>query len=253
MYEPDAIPTDMLDPISRVVDKVRRVVPEVESTKFMLVGAYCRDLIHAALGYTSRTRRTNDLDLALGLRSWSSYDKIAREFRKVGDTGIRFHIAGIDVDVLPFGPVEDPVGTVVPPSRGESLSVWAFEEIHTAALPRPLPGSAAIMLPSVPGYAAAKLMAWLDRSAYGEYKDAPDLALVLQWYTESAQIEERLYVGDGVVVQAEGFDLTLASAHQLGIDIRVLIGPRRLAELLQRWPGNLRLLVAEFQSSSIPG
>jgi predicted nucleotidyltransferase len=184
----------------------------------MLVGASCRDILHLSLGHTFATAATQDLDVALALSSWDAFHSIAAKFPSVGDTGIRFRIAGVDVDLLPFGAIEDPQGTVEPPSRREAMSVWAFEEIFASSLPLQLSPTIAIRLPTVAGFAAAKLGAWLDRSAWLETKDASDLALILYWCVESTYAGDRLYdtsEGNDVLI-AEDSDLPLAAAHLLG-------------------------------------
>ena len=75
------------------------------------------------------TTATLDLDLALALSSWDAYRSLGSTFPRVGSTGIRFRIAEFDVDLLPFGDIEDPQGIVDPRACDETLSVWAFEEI----------------------------------------------------------------------------------------------------------------------------
>ena len=147
----------------------------------------------APWGTRSRPRPPSDLDLALALTSWNAYRTLAAAFPRIGDTGIRFRIADVNVDLLPFGEIEDPQGVVQPPSRRETLSVWAFEEIFAASLPLVLSPTLTVRIPTVAGYAAAKLGAWLDRSAWLETKDAADLALILYWYAESADANRRLY------------------------------------------------------------
>ena len=44
------------------------------------------------------------------------------------------------------------------------MSVWAFAEICAASLPLPLGAVGTARIPSVPGFAAAKPGAWLERS-----------------------------------------------------------------------------------------
>jgi len=84
----------------------------------MVVGAWCRDIWHHAFGHEFRTVATQDLDLAIAVESWTTFTSIAGSFPRVGDSGIRFLIAGVKVDVLPFGAIEDPVGTAEPtPAR----------------------------------------------------------------------------------------------------------------------------------------
>ncbi len=251
MFDPAEVPTGVLYPVQRVVDALLGAVPEIDTSEVMLVGAVCRDAMHAALGHEFATRATRDLDLALALRSWAAYQAITAAFPRVTDTGICFRIAGLDVDLLPFGDVEDPTGTVEPPSRGETLSVWAFEEIYGAALSIGLPNGRTIQIPTVPGYAAAKLGAWLDRSSHGEFKDATDLALVLYWCGESAALADRLYETptEQAILQDESFDLARASARLLGTDVVTVIGADRQSELLARWPGNRVTLTRELRTS----
>ena len=214
----------------------------------MVVGAVCRDLHHDALGHRFAATATHDLDLALALHSWGAFHALATTFSRIGDTGIRFRIADVTVDLLPFGAIEDPDGAAQPPTRNQTLSVWAFREIFAAALPLSLPTGLTVRLPTVAGYAAAKLGAWLDRSEWLEAKDAADLALVLYWYGESASVQDRLYEteqGNEILV-AESTDLQLAASRLLGRDISATIGRARLAELLARWPGDLQLLLREL-------
>ena len=154
---------------------------------------------------------------------------MAASFPRVGHSGIRFRIADVAVDLLPFGDIEDPAGTATPPVRGGALSVWAFTEIFAAALPLLLPSGPTVKVPTVAGYAAAKLGAWLDRSQWLEAKDAADLALVLYWYIESSSLQDRLYDAEegSAVLVAESTDLPLAAARLLGQDISNTIGIAR--------------------------
>ena len=126
--------------------------------------------------------------------------------------------------------------------------MWAFEEIFADALPLTLSRTVTIRLPTVAGFAAAKIGAWLDRSDWLETKDAADLALILHWHAESADVHDRLYetpIGSELLL-VEGADVPLAAAHLLGADIAATIGAVRLTELLARWPGEAEQLVREL-------
>ncbi len=73
-------------------------------------------------------------------------------------------------------------------------------------------------------------------------------ALVLYWYSESSAVQNRLYdepYGNDILI-AESTDVPLAAARLLGRDVRETIGADRMRELLERWPGDLRLLVREL-------
>lgn len=179
MRELGAVPAEIIGPISSVVADALPHVNELRSDQIMVVGAWCRDIWHHALGHRFRTAATQDLDLALAVDSWSVFDAIATAYPSVGDSGIRFLVAGMRIDVLPFGEVEDPVGITEPPTRAEGMSVWAFTEVFARSTRLDLGEVGTIRIPTVPGYAATKLAAWLDRSEWNETKDASDIALAL--------------------------------------------------------------------------
>jgi predicted nucleotidyltransferase len=245
--------------VSRACGPEREVLAQVVSAALphasglapdhiMVVGATCRDLLHSALGHTSPNTATRDVDLALALSSWTAYRSLAAAFPRVGDSAIRFRIAGVDVDLLPFGGVEEPTGMVDPPARHAPFSVWAFEEIFNGALRLPLTPQLTVRLPTVAGFAAAKMRAWLDRSEWYEAKDARDLALVLHWYARSGQVADLLYEtesGNAILIR-EGADLTLAAAHLLGSDVADALGSDRQRELLEDWPGDIEFLIREL-------
>jgi predicted nucleotidyltransferase len=243
-----------LDPIARVVEAMREQAPEINSDEIMLVGAWCRDTLHAVLGHDFDTSATRDVDLALALSGWEIYERLADAFPRAGTSGVGFQITGLVVDLLPFGELENPTGSIVPPTRGEVISVWAFAEIFQDSSLLPLGPSLAIRCPTVPGYTAAKLAAWLDRSEWGEARDANDLALSVYWYAESKQIEGRLYdTPEGQqVLLAEEADVPRAAARLLARDVSAMVGPDRLNELIQRWPGDFDMLVRNFTLKTGP-
>src|SRR5262245_65238016 len=102
------VPAGFLDPIARVVEAALATTDELTPDHVMIVGASCRDILHRASGQSFPTTATRDLDLALALSSWDAYNAIAASFTRVGNTRIRFRISNTDVDLLPFGEVEDP-------------------------------------------------------------------------------------------------------------------------------------------------
>jgi len=141
-------------------------------------------------------------------------------------------------DLMPFGAVEDPPGTVTPAARNEPMSVWGFAEVFEHALPLELPSGSGIRIPTVAGYTALKLTAWLDRSVNGEYKDALDIAAALFWYANSTEVETRLYEsehGQDLLLREE-YDLVAAAARLLGEEVADVAGPTRVSELAARWP-----------------
>jgi len=161
---PDAVVTGLL-----------RQTSSLRAQDIMIVGAHCRDILRSASGQDSGLRTTEDVDFGLALADWAAYDELTRGLEPAGNTGIRYQIADVPTDLMPFGDLENPSGTVTP-ARREPISVWGFSEIFHASRPLPLPNAGTIRIPTIAGYAALKLVAWLDRSAWGTYKDASDIA-----------------------------------------------------------------------------
>ncbi len=204
----------------------------------MLVGAGCRDILHSALGHDFALRATRDIDLGLAIASWTTYDRLTSNLRPIDSTGIRYTIADVPVDLIPFGGIEIPPGTATPASRKEPINVWGFNEAFRAAHSLPLPHAGAIRIPTIAGYTALKLEAWLDRSAFGDYRDASDIATAMYWYLHSSDIADFLYETPAgqLLLQSEELDERAAAARALGQDVISLIGPDRHIELAHRWP-----------------
>jgi predicted nucleotidyltransferase len=226
------------------------------SGEVMLVGAHCRDILQSAFGHDFPLRATSDIDLGLAMANWAAYAELTERLTAVGSTGVRFWIARTAADLMPFGPVEDPPGTVTPSTRREPISVWGFAEVFAAALRLELPTAGAIRIPTAAGYAALKLAAWLDRSAYGEYKDAADIATVIYWYSKSSAVENYLYQtehGQDLLVQEE-LDDAAASGRVLGEHIAEIIGPERVTDLAGRLSGPSTSLLGHYMTvTNAPG
>jgi len=111
MRDLSGTPEEFLSPITNVVEAILAHANQLRSEDVMVVGAWCRDIWHDALGHTFATAATRDLDLALALASWEAYEAVAEAFPSVEGAGIRFRIAGINVELLPLGEIEDPRGS----------------------------------------------------------------------------------------------------------------------------------------------
>jgi predicted nucleotidyltransferase len=234
-----------LDVVDRVTTELMAKSERLRSGEVMLVGAHCRDILQSAFGFGFPLRVTSDIDLGLAVANWAAYDELVTKLRPAGNTGIRFQVGQTIADLMPFGSVEDPPGTVAPATRREPISVWGFAEVFAAALELRLPNAGTIRMPTAAGYAALKLAAWLDRSAFGEYKDASDIATVVYWYSRSPAVATRVYEtvqGQELLVE-EGLDDSATAARLLGVDIADLIGAERLSEIVERWPGSPRGLL----------
>jgi predicted nucleotidyltransferase len=240
---------------------VRQVIEELRSLStidpddIMVVGASCRDILHAAHGHDFPLRGTTDVDVAIALPAWAPFEQLTQRLKPTGSTGIRYLVGSIPVDLMPFGGVEDPEGTVMPARRTEDMDVFGFSEVFAQALKLPLAEELQIRIPSSAGYCALKLSAWVNRSVDHEFRDGPDIAAVVYWYSESKAIETRLYEteeGVGILLSTSA-DRLLASATLLGRDLAAEIGPERVRDLEERWPTPVRhQLAGELGHETLP-
>ena len=226
----------LLEPIMIVVEELEAAVG-LEPDCVLVVGAGCRDILHAALGHTFEVRATNDVDLGIAVNDWTVSERIEAKFPRTGTNGIRYRVGGIAVDVMPFGAIEDPDGIAHPAPRGEDLVVFGFQDVYERAVRLALPGGAVVRVPQPAGYAALKMRSWIDRSVYGEDKDAKDLALCTFWYQESTVVHNRLYETDAgfEILSAADWDVPVAAARLLGVDVAHQLTPANHDDLLQRW------------------
>lgn len=191
----------------------------VDPDNLMLVGARCRDLLHLELGGDTPLRGTDDIDVGVSVASLEDYRRITQSFRHTGATAARFNVGEFVVDIMPFGAIEEPSGTVSVGSSRGSFSVEAFQSIWTVAERVPVDTVGSIRVPRASGYAVLKAHALADRSQRYEYKDADDLVAVLAWYRESSVIHDEVYGTTWGVESLEraDFDLPAATAQLLGI------------------------------------
>lgn len=224
----------------RLLDDVAEAVHQlvsragVDPAGIMLVGARCRDAIHSALGRTTPTRQTDDLDLGIAIASWQQFERIGETFPSIRDNDIAYRIADLPVDIVPFGTVaEDPRGLTRPAPREEDIVVFGFREVFDRAASLELASGESIRLPQPEGYTLLKVRAWADRSP--DDKDAKDLAVALDWYAESNDVLDRLYGDDIDVAELYGFDLAQGAAGLLGGDVRRQLDPEDADDLAARF------------------
>lgn len=234
--------------VAPIVEELAEIVPP---DQILLVGARCRDLLSWGFGCGAPRRSTNDTDVAVALQEWDQFARIREKFPPAGHTGHRFTIAGIPTDVVPFGGVEGPPGISSRPPGNEPLNVHGFRDVYDRAEELPLTEAVHIRIPRPDGYAVLKSHAWLDRAARNEYRDGPDLALAVYWYSEDI---DRLYTLENAwAMELYDFNLRLAAAGLLGRDMRNGLSPGEAALLATRLSVADRDLLANNFGVGAPG
>ncbi|MGW6422694.1 hypothetical protein ACWF82_08460 [Nocardia sp. NPDC055053] len=245
MFDPQRIGIQSLGLVDRVVEALVSNSGATD-TSFMVIGAHCRDLLHASFGRTDLLRSTSDIDVGVAVAGDAEYQRIVSAFPPSGTTEIRYSIAGVSVDVVPFGEIEDPTGTTVLPGRKDSLDVFGFREVFSLSEVVQLPSGNQVRIPTPAGYTALKLKAWCDRSINGEYKDAADIATACSWYQEDVDVRASLYGQRTDLLLRAEVDVDVASLYLLGEEMSAVLGSNRVAELSAAWLRTNRELLAEY-------
>ncbi|MBX9472981.1 hypothetical protein [Microcella sp.] len=240
---------DLTTPLGVVLAEMDAVLEH--PVDLLAIGAEARDILASQLSPDLRLVATTDVDLVLAVDDWRQYADTFAGLTPFGPRGMMFTVAGVRVDIIPFGPVEDPPGSIRPPWMNEPFSVGALRPVFDTATPMTLPEAWRLTcrVPTVAGFAALKLHAWLERSALGETKDAGDFGVALAWFVSDATTMERLALQHSHLVRAPEFDLHAAAGHLLGRDIAELLGPGLATELHTRWSHDSRAHMARLLSS----
>jgi len=216
-------------PAADVVRELSLRLPATE--RLMLIGAEARDIIHHLRGHTFSYVASSDVDIVVALGDWTQYTTLTAAYTRLGDTQYRFRVSGYPVDIIPFGDIEEPSGRLTHPQRNDEFDVFGMSAVHFAADQLSFGAGMDCLIPTPQGYASLKLKAWVDRSAWGEYKDGLDIGLALFWHLNDDAFGAALWDSDPAVVQECGFDIDLACAMKLGMLIGSTLGPKDAAVL----------------------
>jgi predicted nucleotidyltransferase len=197
---------------------------------FFLAGATARDLLlHHAYGIDTG-RKTHDVDLALMVPDWATYETIREHLIASGkfsaDTKEKQHMTFdnmLPIDLIPFGAIEKDERSIAWPPEGDFvMNVLGFEEAYANTQVVQLPDGEHIHTVSLPALAVLKLFAWKERRFTKFRSDAHDLHVILVNYLDAGN-HDRLYTDAAHLLDEPDFDYTLASAFLLGQDMHQLL------------------------------
>ncbi|MBP0594495.1 nucleotidyl transferase AbiEii/AbiGii toxin family protein [Paraburkholderia sp. LEh10] len=212
-------------------------------TPFVVAGATARDLILWHVYGIQAGRATRDVDVAVCAVSWESYEALIGEL--VSNEGFqrddraahrlllgRGDASGtIPLDLVPFGDIEAPEGSIAwPPEGAWILTVLGFREAVDTAVQVEVEADVVVPVVSLAALTLLKLIAWKDRRQQ-ENKDAADLLLILRNYLWAGN-GERMWTDAADLMEAYGFDDSTASCALLGRDARNVALPATREKLL---------------------
>lgn len=189
----------------------------------MVTGATARVLLLENVYGLSTGKATQDVDFAVMVENWDSYDSIVDgicsnpDFRRDPKQHQRIHGPGNTwLDLIPFGGVELRDRTISwPPEYDFTMSVRGFREAYADSIAILVNDRLQVPVVSPVGLLLLKLFAWRDRHVSSPGKDAPDIAYILRHFAR-IESEERLFDEHLEVLEIVDYDIDLAAAHVLG-------------------------------------
>lgn len=220
--------------------------------QYLMIGAKAMDIqLHNVYGLPTY-RPTNDTDFAVALENWGQFGELktylagtghfkpdSRKVQRLEYTG------GFPVDLVPFGGIESPGGTIAwPPDSSHVMTVRGFAEINSAAEEIAVQGSGLpVRAASLPGLALLKLFAWNDRL---ETKDAWDIAALLQNY--HIVVGDKRLFREEALLKSAGYDTVRAGAALLGKDAASIASAATLSAAENILTGKHANLTAQIAS-----
>ncbi|CAD6556907.1 hypothetical protein LMG28727_06231 [Paraburkholderia kirstenboschensis] len=205
-------------------------------TRFVLAGATARDIQFLHLHGVKAPTATRDVDVAVCAVSWESHRRLIDELLGTGqftrDRKAQQQLIfrreadgyGMQLDLVPFGPLEAPPGAIAWPPDGDTvMNVLGFQEAVETAHQVDVGEGLVVPVVTVPAFVLLKLMAWHDRR-HVKNTDASDLLFVLRQFFFAGN-DVRLYDEAMDLLEACDFNVQLACAGLLGRDARDVAYP----------------------------
>ncbi len=220
-------------------------VAEARELRFVVIGAGARVLFCESTKLDPG-RLTTDWDLAVPVQDWREYhelisaltDPASGHFAPTETEHRLLHRqTSVLLDLVPFGGVEEPVGTLTWPS-GQKMDVQGIDLVLSKSAVYEL-GAIEIPYASRLMQAQQKAAAYLDRRDRGVTHDVLDFMWVLRNYEEAGN-ESRVFDEAWATIEGNDIEPFAWGAALLGRDLK-----RNAAELLEP----VRRLLAELDDS----
>lgn len=208
--------------------------------EFYVIGATARDIIMQQLLNTESKRRTRDLDIAIAIPDWGTFEQvkqslIADGFEKSRDMQQRFYYGEYELDIVPYGVVAKEDDNIYwPPEEVVAMSVKGFDEVLSEAITVSIDDEFKVKIASLHGLFLLKFNAWLDRNAKTS-KDAEDMSFILSNYF-MANLDREIHQE---VYDWENFDEYIVGGYWLAYDLVALLDVYQLCYYKEVLEGEL--------------
>jgi predicted nucleotidyltransferase len=245
----DAKLSIMLDALERGFEKF--------GIDFYLIGAVSRDVWMAGINKIKPRRTTGDIDFAVYVNNKGVYEAL-KEYLITQEgfssyqqnAFVLIYKDGTEVDLLPFGAIEDEDRRVTVQGTGyTSVHVDGFHEVYENSLPEVEIGNHKFKFCSLPGIVLLKMIAWEDRPE-ARSGDIVDISDVFNHYFDmhSDEIYEK-HSDIFTAEDAENATLTELAARVMGREIKSIA--QRNEKLLARIANILDVNTADAATSKM--
>jgi predicted nucleotidyltransferase len=164
--------------------------------QLMLIGATARLLLlDWPLNLTRRT--TEDIDFVVQVDDWSQHQALINLAHKAGfqempqEYRLRHLATGTLIDLVPFGGLEKPEGTIKWPRCEQEMSVRGMHEAHHAAIVVEVAPGLKSRVITLPCLVVLKMFAWMDRRFTDKgHSDLVDANFILSHCQELPEFEK---------------------------------------------------------------
>jgi predicted nucleotidyltransferase len=197
--------------------------------EFYVIGATARDIVMQQLLDTESRRRTRDLDIAIAIPDWDTFEEVKQKliadgFEKSMDMQQRFFYGDYELDIVPYGVVAKEDDNIYwPPEEVVAMSVKGFDEVLSEAITVSIDDEFKVKIASLHGLFLLKFNAWLDRNAKTS-KDAEDMSFILSNYF-MANLDREMHQE---VYDWENFDEYIVGGYWLAHDLVALLDVNQL-------------------------
>ena len=192
---------------------------------FYLVGAVARDVWMSGINNIGARRTTGDIDFAVFINEKGIYEALKKYLIDTegfqpykGNSFVLIWKGKTEVDLLPFGAIEDEDGKVISSGFGlTSINLQGFTEVYEYGLPElDLEGKNKFKFCTLPGIVLLKLIAWSDRPE-ARRDDIKDISDILNHFFDMYQNE--IWDNHNDIFENENAELIHVAAKVLGREI----------------------------------
>lgn len=232
-----------------------------------IVGARARDIAMKLMNGDEPKRRTEDLDVAIAIPDWQTFDAICNTLsknhfvRKNNTQKFYYHGENDDidfeVDIVPFGgvAVDEMIGW--PPEGNPVMSVKCFQDVMNHAISVNVNGEFTMNMAPLAGQFLIKLDTWNDRNLSTD-KDAEDMVFILKNYLDVQFSMDDNVPPDVITFEEERTDSIIWSTQWLAYDISKMLSTEHLSfyselikkELSKEEKSNLVFHLMKFYGSN---